>query len=101
EKLFTIYRTLQYRNTRPEVFNKGSYTPLVCTGPWLAFLRHHGEHWALVAVPLIRYGVTEPQPLSLQLPADAPTQWTNRFTGQTVEAAVRDRPAANDNRTPH
>lgn len=101
EKLFTIYRTLQYRNTRPEVFNKGSYTSLVCTGPWLAFLRHHGEHWALVAVPLIRYGVTEPRPLSLQLPADAPTQWTNRFTAQTVEAAVRDRPAANDNRAPH
>ena len=85
EKLFTIYRTLGYRNTRPEVFSKGAYIPLPCTGPWLAFLRHQENDWALVAVPLIRYGVTNPQPLSLQLPPDPPTHWTSRFTAQTIE----------------
>ena len=84
EKLFTIYRTLGYRNTQPEVFSEGAYIPLVCRGPWLAYLRQHADQWALVAVPLIRNGVTKPQPLSLQLPPDAPQHWTNRFTGQSV-----------------
>lgn len=100
-KLFTIYRTLGYRNTRPEVFDKGAYIPLACNGPWLAFLRHHGDHWALIAIPLIRRGVTSPQPLSLQLPPDAPTHWTNRFTGHTVEPETRDHPAMQDDRAPH
>jgi (1->4)-alpha-D-glucan 1-alpha-D-glucosylmutase len=87
-KLFTLYRTLQYRNSHPEVFSEGDYIPLVCQGPWLAFLRHHGDHWALIAVPLIRYGITTPQPLSLQLPADAPTRWINRFTGELIVPAA-------------
>jgi (1->4)-alpha-D-glucan 1-alpha-D-glucosylmutase len=98
EKLFTLYRTLQYRNTRPEVFSEGDYIPLACQGPWLAFLRLHGDHWALVAVPLIRHGVTSPQPLTLQLPAGAPTRWTNRFTGQSVglSAPGEDTPATSE-----
>lgn len=88
-KLFILSRTLEYRNSRPEVFIEGSYVPLSCQGPWLAYLRRHDDYWALIAVPLIRYGVTKPQPLSLQLPAEAPTRWTHRFTGQTVEPLTR------------
>lgn len=87
EKLFTLYRTLEYRNTRPELFTEGVYIPLPCEGSWLAYLRQHQHHWALVAVPLIRYGATEPAPLSLILPADAPDTWTNRFTGETIGIA--------------
>ncbi|HEV2480190.1 MAG TPA: hypothetical protein VGS79_10995, partial [Puia sp.] len=89
EKLFTLYRTLAYRNTCPEVLSKGAYIPLEGAESWLAFLRHHGDHWALVAVPLIRYGITRPRPLSLHLPPDAPPEWTNRFTGQAVRSGAQ------------
>jgi len=86
EKLFTLYRTLAFRNAHPEVFREGAYIPLPCEAPWLAFLRQHAGQWALVAVPLIRHGVTTLQPLSLQLPAEAPTQWTDCFTRQPIRA---------------
>ena len=87
EKLFTLYRTLEYRNTRPELFSEGAYIPLPCDGPWLAFLRRHEDHWALIAVPLIRYGIPAPASLALNLSPEAPKKWTDRFTGEIVETA--------------
>jgi (1->4)-alpha-D-glucan 1-alpha-D-glucosylmutase len=87
EKLFTLYRTLEYRNSRPELFSEGAYVPLPCEEPWLAFLRHHRDHWALIAVPLIRYGVPAPTSLYLPLPPEAPTRWVDRFTGESVETS--------------
>jgi (1->4)-alpha-D-glucan 1-alpha-D-glucosylmutase len=85
EKLYTLYKTLEYRNSLPELFIEGAYIPLPCKEPWLAFLRRHEDSWALIAVPLIRYATAAPGPLTLTLPAGAPARWTNLFTGATHE----------------
>lgn len=84
EKLFTIYRVLRFRNTQPQLFTDGDYIPLATDGPWLAYLRQHGPHWALIAVPLIRHDTTIPPPLTLTCPAGAPHAWADVFTAETV-----------------
>jgi len=84
EKLFTLYRSLAVRNLLPKVFSEGDYCPLETNGPLLAFMRHHGADWVLVAVPLIRKD--SPDAVSLTLPTGAPQQWTSAFTGETLAA---------------
>jgi len=84
EKLFTLYQSLAVRNRLPNVFAEGDYLPLETEGPLLAFLRHHGLDWVLVAVPLIRQ--ESPAPLSITLPPNAPDRWTDAFTGETLSA---------------
>ncbi|HEY4061467.1 MAG TPA: malto-oligosyltrehalose synthase [Puia sp.] len=87
-KLFTIYRTLSYRNTHPEVFTSGDYIPVPARGPVLAYLRHHKKDWALIVVPLIRQGATQPITVTLSLPPDIPASWTNIFTGKTWQPDI-------------
>ena len=82
-KLFTIQRVLHFRNSHPQLFTEGDYIPLPTDDPWLAFLRRHGAHWTLVAVPLIRSGAQVPASFSLRCPEGAPTVWTDLFTGET------------------
>lgn len=89
EKLYTLYRGLACRNQLPEVFAEGEYIPLPTDGPLLAFLRRSAGDWALVAVPLIRYDTSFPAPVSLTLPADAPLDWTDQFTGALLQPAGR------------
>lgn len=82
-KLFTIYRTLAYRKTHPEVFATGRYIPVSIEGPFLAYIRQQDQHWALIIVPLPRQQASLPETISLSLPADAPIEWTDLFTRQT------------------
>jgi (1->4)-alpha-D-glucan 1-alpha-D-glucosylmutase len=100
-KLFTIYRTLGYRSTHPAVFTMGEYTPVTVQGARLAFIRRHGQDWALVIVPLISsdnpgsslsdnpgasvYDIPAPS-LSLKLPPEVPFAWTEIFTGEQYES---------------
>jgi (1->4)-alpha-D-glucan 1-alpha-D-glucosylmutase len=85
EKLFVLQRTLAYRKAHPLVFTQGEYLPLRTDPHWIAYLRRHEKDWLLVIVPLIRKewnNVKSIGILSLDLPAQAPTQWKNEFTGQ-------------------
>jgi (1->4)-alpha-D-glucan 1-alpha-D-glucosylmutase len=81
-KLFTIFRTLAYRNAHPELFTAGDYIPVTATGPVLSFLRRHKNEWALIIVPLVRRDSPPPATFSLSLPPGAPSSWTNIFTGE-------------------
>lgn len=118
-KLFLVYRALQFRKARPDIFTHGEYIPVETSGPGAghvcAFARRAGEGWALVAVPrllaLFRAGCGIPggqdgpggeppgpfHPLgeetwgnsTLLLPGDAPGLWRNALTGETLTAEAR------------
>jgi len=81
EKLFTIYRTLNFRKRHPRLFAEGEYLPVAVKGPLLAYIRHFQKDWVLVIVPLIRSGEKLPATVSLQLPAAGPASWTHLMTG--------------------
>jgi (1->4)-alpha-D-glucan 1-alpha-D-glucosylmutase len=84
-KLFTIYKTLAYRNAHATVFREGAYIPIDIGGPRLAFIRHHEKDWALIIVPLIRMASAPQESLSVKLPEEAPAVWTNIFTGESFQ----------------
>ena len=54
----------------------------------------------LVGVPLIRKDASILSPVSLTLPADAPADWTDVFTGMTVTPGGREVPMARTGSTP-
>jgi (1->4)-alpha-D-glucan 1-alpha-D-glucosylmutase len=90
-KLFTLYRALAYRSAQPEVFASGDYIPVAVQGSMLAYIRHYEKDWVLILVPLIGGGngpsdVTD-SGLSLTLPPEAPSAWTNIFTGDICQAS--------------
>ena len=86
-KLYTIYKTLQYRNAHPDVFSAGAYLPVDLGQHQLAYIRQHDKQWALVILPLIRIAAGTSTPLSITLPAGAPATWTNVFTGETCQTS--------------
>jgi (1->4)-alpha-D-glucan 1-alpha-D-glucosylmutase len=85
-KLYTIYRTLVYRNAHPTVFTAGDYIPVDVPGAHLAYIRHRGPDWALVVIPIVRILDEPGSPLYITLPAGAPVTWTNIFTGEVLQA---------------
>jgi (1->4)-alpha-D-glucan 1-alpha-D-glucosylmutase len=87
EKLYTIYKTLAYRNTHREVFEAGEYIPIDIPGAHLAFIRRYGKDWVLVIVPLIRMIAGLTDQLSVTLPEGAPDKWIDAFTGETFHAS--------------
>lgn len=105
-KLYVTYKGLELRRRVPELFDKGAYTALEAMGTKAqhvcAFARSDGLAWVIAAVPrlLARFA---PGPLSrlgqiwqderLLLPAAAPRQWFNIFTGETCHAGCT--PAGN------
>jgi (1->4)-alpha-D-glucan 1-alpha-D-glucosylmutase len=87
EKLFTLWRSLECRNRYPRLFAEGDYIPVVAQGAILSYCRRHEDQWVLVAIPLIRSGSTCDTRRCLSLPPDAPTQWTDVFTGTGFAAS--------------
>ncbi|HVU56649.1 MAG TPA: malto-oligosyltrehalose synthase [Puia sp.] len=85
-KLYTIYKTLAYRNACPRVFTEGDYIPIDIPGAHLAYIRRQDQRWALIVVPLIRIVDTPAAQLPITLPDDAPATWTNIFTGDVLSA---------------
>jgi (1->4)-alpha-D-glucan 1-alpha-D-glucosylmutase len=99
-KLYTIYKALDLRRERPDLFSKGEYIPLQADGNRTehvcAFARRLVDNWALIAVPrlLVRLLPKGGPPLGtrvwrndwLILPKDAPSVWLNLFTMDTLEA---------------
>ena len=88
EKLFTIYRTLNYRKQHFSLFAEGQYVPVPVKGPLLAYIRRSGTDWALIIVPLIRCDQPLPVTVSLKLPEQAPAAWTHLFTGASVRSSA-------------
>jgi (1->4)-alpha-D-glucan 1-alpha-D-glucosylmutase len=82
EKLFTIYRTLNFRKRHPRLFAEGEYLPVAVKGPLLAYIRHLQKDWVLVIVPVIRSGEKLPATVSLNLPEAGPASWTHVMTGE-------------------
>ncbi|HVV04415.1 MAG TPA: malto-oligosyltrehalose synthase [Puia sp.] len=85
-KLYTIYKTLAYRNAYPAVFTEGEYIPIAIPGAHLAYIRRKDRYWVLIVIPLIRI-IDEPVHLSVALPAGAPTRWTNIFSGDVFHSS--------------
>jgi (1->4)-alpha-D-glucan 1-alpha-D-glucosylmutase len=103
-KLYLMYKALNFRRQQRDLFLRGDYRPLAAAGPRqahvVAFARHHGEAWALVAVPRL-IGKLSPSgkpPIgprlwrghALQLPEDAPQRWVNALTGEAIASRQAD-----------
>ncbi|HEY4209239.1 MAG TPA: hypothetical protein VGM31_20585, partial [Puia sp.] len=84
-KLYTIYKTLAYRNAHSTVFTEGDYVPIEVPGAHLAYIRRRDQDWVLIVIPLIRIIDDPAAELSITLPAGAPHTWTNIFTGDVLQ----------------
>ena len=97
-KLLVTARSLHLRRELRDVFDSGEYIPLSATGPQarnvIAFARRHGEQWVIAVVPrrpsvLVEVGVPPIggevwNETALALPEDAPVEFRNALTGETV-----------------
>jgi len=96
-KMFTIYNALKERRSAPEFFEKAEYLPLDLstdyTGKVISYARHYKDSWYIIAAPLNATSLStiDHFPLGelwgqghLMLPGDAPKEWTNIFTGDSV-----------------
>ncbi|MDR0373402.1 MAG: malto-oligosyltrehalose synthase [Nitrososphaerota archaeon] len=111
-KLYTIYKTLQFRKSQQLLFEQGQYLPLTVKGAQaknvVAFCRRNGGAYALVVVPrfpanLLYIRADEPKKsntkrpvtwgdanwadTSIHLPQAAPTRWTEIFTEKTLSSS--------------
>jgi (1->4)-alpha-D-glucan 1-alpha-D-glucosylmutase len=95
-KLYITSKALSCRRAHRDLFAHGGYRPLTVSGAQkdhvVAFTRHLGHRWALVAVPrfVIKLSPSARPPLGkriwkdtlLLLPDGAPNGWQNVFTGK-------------------
>jgi (1->4)-alpha-D-glucan 1-alpha-D-glucosylmutase len=107
-KLYVTYKALNLRGTYRDLFRDGDYIPLqlwgqrrehVCT-----FARRLGKTWAVVAVPKFLTKLVSPgsfplgqqvwQDDALVLPKEAPEEWLNVFTGETLTVPAATKTAA-------
>ena len=85
-KLWVTYRVLNFRRDHPEIFSAGEYIQLTVEGPAIGYIRRHAGQWVLVLVPLIRCDQQSGE-LALNLPAQAPVEWVDLFTGDVHHPA--------------
>ncbi len=99
-KLFLIHRALRAREELPDLFCKGSYTPLSTSGRWknnlVAFARNGNARWSVTAVPRFCTEVCQAGDLPLgpetwddtqvRLPRGV-RQWKNMITGENLEGS--------------
>jgi (1->4)-alpha-D-glucan 1-alpha-D-glucosylmutase len=92
EKLFLIWKTLNFRKINQALFTGGDYIPLSITGKEVtaaAYARRNGDAWALIAFPLglVTHKTNPAKDATdqhLVLPENAPGVWMNLFTGETL-----------------
>lgn len=98
-KLYLISKALQFRSRHRDLFASGEYIPLAASGGGrnhvVAFARRKGERWVVVAAPRLFTGLCgNRNPFAaadawrdtvIELPADAPTRWTNVITGEEAD----------------
>jgi (1->4)-alpha-D-glucan 1-alpha-D-glucosylmutase len=80
-KMWVIYRVLNFRRERPELFAEGEYIPVDVAGPALGYIRRRDSAWVLVLVPLIGGDSVAPGGFRVGLPKGAPVEWVDLFTG--------------------
>ncbi|HWP45238.1 MAG TPA: malto-oligosyltrehalose synthase [Blastocatellia bacterium] len=99
-KMFTVYRALNARKERRDIFDGGEYIPLKAGGQRedrvVAFARRKGDRWAIAVAPrlLATFVRIDSMPLGktvwgdtiVELPEDAPARWRHVFTDQIIEA---------------
>jgi (1->4)-alpha-D-glucan 1-alpha-D-glucosylmutase len=97
-KLYTTYQALNFRKAHPDLFSRGDYIPITAQGPQsqqvVAFARRQEDSWTLVAaarfftrlIPAAApaLGPDVWQDSFLSLPDNAPQEWLNIFTGDTI-----------------
>jgi (1->4)-alpha-D-glucan 1-alpha-D-glucosylmutase len=100
-KMYLTWKALAFRKGHPALFEDGAYLPLRVSGERkehvVAFARHQGGNWALVAVPRLVAGLVAQGRLpvgrrtwkdtAIALPARAPERWVNVLTGETLTAS--------------
>jgi (1->4)-alpha-D-glucan 1-alpha-D-glucosylmutase len=86
-KMWVIYRVLNFRRERPELFAHGEYIPVEVAGPALGFIRWRGSEWVLVLVPLIGGEEEARGGFRVGLPKGAPMEWVDLFTGDVHHAS--------------
>jgi (1->4)-alpha-D-glucan 1-alpha-D-glucosylmutase len=99
-KMYTTWKTLQFRRSRPDLFREGEYIPLRTSGARqdhvIAFARRLHDQWSVVAVPRLMAPLTRAgnPPLGMrvwkdtriELPDNAPEQWKNIFTDEQIDS---------------
>jgi (1->4)-alpha-D-glucan 1-alpha-D-glucosylmutase len=95
-KLWATWKLLNFRRDHSDLFLEGEYIPLHVSGPGadhvIAFARHLHDDWCVVAVPrlLAKLGHGRAhrnwKDTSIELPGEAPTQWTSVLTNTEVSA---------------
>jgi (1->4)-alpha-D-glucan 1-alpha-D-glucosylmutase len=102
-KLYITYAALNFRRTHRDLFERGAYRPLTVSGAQehhvVAYARHLGHRWALVAVPrfVIKLSPSSRPPVGkrlwketqFHLPEGAPASWQNVFTGESLRTSDR------------
>jgi (1->4)-alpha-D-glucan 1-alpha-D-glucosylmutase len=98
-KLYLVYKALNYRRLRGELFRDGDYFALRLTGPArehaCAFLRRQGGQSCLIIVPRLTLQLAPERPplgtevwrsTALLLPEGSALNWLNVLTGEEVKA---------------
>jgi len=99
-KMYLTAKALAFRRENADLFADGDYLPLAASGAKrdhvVAFARHRGSSWALVAVPRLTAKLTLPGELppaagvwersTITLPKEAPDRWLNVLTGESIAA---------------
>jgi (1->4)-alpha-D-glucan 1-alpha-D-glucosylmutase len=99
-KLYAIWKALNFRRRRPELFSKGDFVELKSSGPGaeyiLAMLRHYKREWVLLVARRWLARATQGQTgdpdirwreAAIQLPDSAPWLWENIFTSEKITIA--------------
>jgi (1->4)-alpha-D-glucan 1-alpha-D-glucosylmutase len=101
-KMHVIQAALRARSAHSELFARGEYIPLEIAGARrqnaLAFARHYQDQWAVAVVPrCLASGTASTSSgdagfwgeTSIELPGEAPPQWTNALAGADDSAVCR------------
>jgi malto-oligosyltrehalose synthase len=88
EKMYVTWKSLQLRRAYPELFTKGEYLPIYADNGHavIAYARRYHDQWCVVVAPLLaacRHGEDKVK-RRITLPAGAPGEWRNVFTGEQV-----------------
>ena len=84
EKLYATYKTLNLRTAHNDLFLHGKYIPLQTNDEKvMAYARRKDDSWIVVVISFST-DVLQNNAIRVSLPTDAPQQWTNIFTNETI-----------------
>ena len=89
EKLYITWKALQCRRNNASLFLHGNYIPVYASVDCgiIAYVRQHENQWVLIIAPVSDTLLNNKQLLAdiyLWLPANAPLNWKNEFTGEAI-----------------